>query len=368
MRRRNKMKGKKLSDRIFLLLAICLAGYVFASKNAENPYPDAIKKEKKILVEEEKGQSLIDHLSASVELKDYPYGTVLDFKQGEGNPVQCGQEIQVRFRTVLLDGTPIEDSLEKGAPVQLKIGESKAVIPGVLQFAMGMRLGGERQVTLPPDVAYDVPEFRRKDVPMGSPVMLRLKIMGVKEDKALMTVKEGHSLFNMVQAASRKQAWCGEEVSVLVHNLTGRNVAEILPSAEGYQTRFKTGARTVPLWLDQAVVGDGSFKPLGLGGYRGVTIKGESDAFKDWDGAAVLKVKAGETNVLRVHVIGVGNETIQIEEPDAEEKVKEGWKHEELEKKTDEAAPEVKPEAEVKSETEVKPEAKATAPAEEEKP
>ncbi len=357
MRRRNKLKGKKLSDRIFLLLAICLAIYVFVANKETVVGPESLPKERQISVpEEEKKTSLADHFSGSLELKDYPYGTVLDFRQGEGAPVQCGQEVQVRYRTLLLDGTPLEDFLEKGAPVQLKIGESKSVIPGVIHYTMGMRLGAERQVTLPPEMAYDTAAFRRKDVPLGSAVMLRLKLMGVKEDPALEA--KGYNLFNIVQASSRKQAWCGEEVSVLVHNVTGRNVNELLPSGEGYTAQFILGSHSVPLWLEQAVVGDGAFKPLGLGGYRGVRASDdmtESKAFLEWEGTPTLKTKAGEEAVLRVQLIAIGNEKIEVQEPAPEETSAEGWKHEEGEKKADEASPEVKPEAE-------------SAPAEEEKP
>lgn len=330
MRRRNKMRGKKLSDRIFLLLAICLALYVFAANKGQLPNAEPLPKGKHIVVpEEEKTPSLAEQITGgAVEQKENPYGMALDFKQGEGEPVQCGQEVQVRYRTLLLDGTPLEDYLEKGAPVQLKIGESTAVIPGIPNYTMGMRLGGERQVTLPPEMAYDVTEFRRKDVPLGSAVMLRLKLMGVKEEKAL-AATEGYRLFNIVQAASRKQAWCGAEVTVLVHNITGRNVHELLPSAEGYTARFTLGSRSVPLWLEQAVVGNGYFKPLGLSGHRGVHLTGDmtdSKAFREWEGAAALKVKAGEDAVLRVHVTGVGSETIEVQEPVTEESA-EGWKH-----------------------------------------
>lgn len=364
MRRRNKLKGKKLSDRIFLLLAACLALYVFAANKGQIASPEVLPKDKQIVVpEEEKTPSLADQITGSVEQKENPHGMALDFKQGEGDPVQCGQEVQVRYRTLLLDGTPLEDFLEKGAPVQLKIGESKAVIPGVPNYTMGMRLGGERQVTLPPEMAYDSPEFRRKDVPLGSAAMLRLKLMGVKEEKAL-TAAEGYSLFNIVQAASRKQAWCGEEVSVLVHNITGRNVHELLPSAEGYTTRFTLGSRSVPLWLEQSVVGDGRFKPLGLGGYRGIHLTDdvtESKTFREWEGATKLNVKIGEDAVLRVHVTGVGNETIDVQEPVADAESSEGgWKHDKPDEAATPATREVAPEEKEKEkvdEVSSKPEA-----------
>lgn len=62
MRRRNKMKGKKLSDRIFLLLAVCLATYAFVANKEPASGPDVLPKEKRIATpEEEKETSLADH-------------------------------------------------------------------------------------------------------------------------------------------------------------------------------------------------------------------------------------------------------------------------------------------------------------------
>lgn len=263
--------------------------------------------------------------------------------------MQCGQEVQVRFRTLLLDGTPLEDYLEKGEPVRLKVGDTASVIPGVANYTMGMRLGAERQVTLLPEMAYDAPGFRRKGAPLGSAVMLRLKLLGVKEDKVLAAAKD-YNLFNIIQASSRKQAWCGEEVSVLVHNVSGRNVQEKLPAAEGYTTYFTVGARSVPLWLEQAVVGDGNFKPLGLGGYRGVKLTDdmtESKEFLAWEGAGVLKTDAGKDAVLRVQLVSVGDEKIEVQDSEAEKSAaekEEGWTHDEPQEKADDTAPKMKKE------------------------
>jgi peptidylprolyl isomerase len=80
---------------------------------------------------------------------------VEDLIEGNGQAAKSGDKISVRYVGVLYDNNKQFDaSWDRGkAPFQLTLGQGQ-VIPGWDQGLVGMKVGGRRRLTIPPDLAY----------------------------------------------------------------------------------------------------------------------------------------------------------------------------------------------------------------------
>jgi FKBP-type peptidyl-prolyl cis-trans isomerase len=80
---------------------------------------------------------------------------VEDLIEGKGAAAKAGDKISVRYVGVLYDNNKeFDSSWKRGkAPFQLTLGQGD-VIPGWDQGLLGMKAGGRRRLTIPPDLAY----------------------------------------------------------------------------------------------------------------------------------------------------------------------------------------------------------------------
>lgn len=76
-----------------------------------------------------------------------------DLVEGEGTEAQRGDEVTVHYTGWLLDGTKFDSSLDRGQPFRFQLG-ARRVIAGWEQGVSGMREGGKRKLTIPPELAY----------------------------------------------------------------------------------------------------------------------------------------------------------------------------------------------------------------------
>jgi FKBP-type peptidyl-prolyl cis-trans isomerase len=80
---------------------------------------------------------------------------VEDLIEGKGEAAKAGDKISVRYVGVLYDNNKeFDSSWKRGkAPFQLTLGQGD-VIQGWDQGLVGMKPGGRRRLTIPPDLAY----------------------------------------------------------------------------------------------------------------------------------------------------------------------------------------------------------------------
>ena len=80
---------------------------------------------------------------------------VEDLITGTGPAAKSGDKISVRYVGVLFDNNKeFDSSWKRGkAPFQLTLGQGQ-VIQGWDQGLVGMKVGGRRRLTIPPDLAY----------------------------------------------------------------------------------------------------------------------------------------------------------------------------------------------------------------------
>jgi FKBP-type peptidyl-prolyl cis-trans isomerase len=86
-------------------------------------------------------------------------GTVEMVEQqvGTGTEARPGSRVEVHYTGWLLDGKQF-DSSRGGAPFAFELGAGQ-VIKGWDQGVAGMRVGGKRSLTIPPELAYGLRGF-----------------------------------------------------------------------------------------------------------------------------------------------------------------------------------------------------------------
>ena len=78
---------------------------------------------------------------------------VRDVRAGGGRAVGRGDEVAVRYATWLPDGTTMDANVAPAAPREFRLG-ARQVIRGWDQGVAGMRVGGQRQLVVPPSLGY----------------------------------------------------------------------------------------------------------------------------------------------------------------------------------------------------------------------
>jgi FKBP-type peptidyl-prolyl cis-trans isomerase FkpA len=76
-----------------------------------------------------------------------------DLSVGDGTQAERGNRVSVHYTGWLTDGTKFDSSLDRGQPFQFRLGEGQ-VIRGWDEGVAGMRVGGKRKLTIPPNLGY----------------------------------------------------------------------------------------------------------------------------------------------------------------------------------------------------------------------
>ena len=91
---------------------------------------------------------------------DFPDGDppteleISDIWQGGGAVAKAGDTVQVHYVGVAYStGEEFDASWSRGAPLEFRLGVGQ-VIAGWDQGVQGMRVGGRRQLIIPPELAY----------------------------------------------------------------------------------------------------------------------------------------------------------------------------------------------------------------------
>ncbi len=91
---------------------------------------------------------------------DFPGGEpptalhITDIWEGDGHEAKAGDTVQVHYVGVAYStGEEFDASWNRGDPLQFQLGAGR-VIAGWDQGVQGMKVGGRRQLIIPPDLAY----------------------------------------------------------------------------------------------------------------------------------------------------------------------------------------------------------------------
>jgi FKBP-type peptidyl-prolyl cis-trans isomerase len=85
---------------------------------------------------------------------DFTKVKIEDVKKGKGAEAKEGSRVSVQYRGTLEDGTEFDSSYSRDKePLVFTIGAGQ-MIPGFDYGVRGMRVGGTRKLTIPPELAY----------------------------------------------------------------------------------------------------------------------------------------------------------------------------------------------------------------------
>ncbi|HHH39588.1 MAG TPA: FKBP-type peptidyl-prolyl cis-trans isomerase [Sedimenticola sp.] len=73
-----------------------------------------------------------------------------DLREGEGTEASPGQSVTVHYTGWLADGSKFDSSLDRNEPFRFTLGKGQ-VIRGWDEGVAGMKVGGRRRLTIPPN-------------------------------------------------------------------------------------------------------------------------------------------------------------------------------------------------------------------------
>jgi len=76
-----------------------------------------------------------------------------DLQEGEGEIAAAGRTVRVHYTGWLTDGTKFDSSLDRNDPFSFPLGGGR-VIRGWDEGVQGMKPGGRRKLTIPPQLGY----------------------------------------------------------------------------------------------------------------------------------------------------------------------------------------------------------------------
>ena len=76
-----------------------------------------------------------------------------DLAEGDGEKAESGQRVTVHYTGWLLDGDKFDSSLDRNQPFDFALGKGM-VIRGWEEGVEGMKVGGKRRLTIPPQLGY----------------------------------------------------------------------------------------------------------------------------------------------------------------------------------------------------------------------
>jgi FKBP-type peptidyl-prolyl cis-trans isomerase len=96
---------------------------------------------------------------------------------GEGDAAQVGDTIRVFYTGWLSDGTVFDSNMEDPQPIEFTLQEG-SLIQGWVEGIPGMKVGGQRLLVIPPDLAYGA--AGNASIPPNSTLTFLVVLAGIK--------------------------------------------------------------------------------------------------------------------------------------------------------------------------------------------
>ncbi|MDE2213474.1 MAG: FKBP-type peptidyl-prolyl cis-trans isomerase [Patescibacteria group bacterium] len=157
------MSKKTLYTGIGVAVAIIVIGYFFFYGSSMNPFNN-----------QEQGPSVPNLQGNPVSASDSV--VTQDVKVGTGPIAQSGETVQVNYVGKLQDGTVFDQSANHNGPFTFTLGAGQ-VIPGWDEGILGMRVGGERVLIIPPSLGYGQQQVG--PIPPNSTLVFDVTLLGV---------------------------------------------------------------------------------------------------------------------------------------------------------------------------------------------
>ena len=100
-----------------------------------------------------------------------------DVKTGTGDVATAGKTVSVHYTGWLTNGTKFDSSKDRGKPFEFPLGGGR-VIKGWDEGVQGMKVGGNRRLTIPPELGYGA-RGAGGVIPPNATLIFEVELLGI---------------------------------------------------------------------------------------------------------------------------------------------------------------------------------------------